>query len=185
MSARPKLSAKKREQAARAIKVVLMDVDGVLTDGLLWHFVRETELVELKGVHTQDSIALHWLAQYGLRTGCISGRSSQGIEARLKMLQATWIYQGRLDKADVFREICAQAKVSPHEVAYLGDDIPDVPVIKLAGLGIAVANARPEAKAHANWVTKARGGDGALREVVEFLLKSQGRWTAILQKYGL
>lgn len=180
-----RLSGKALDAAAKKIKVVLMDVDGVLTNGWLWHFLRADELVELKGVHTQDSIALHWMAQYGLRTGCISGRNSRGIEERLKMLQASWVFQGRLDKADVFKQIIAEAGVSASEVAYIGDDIPDVPVIKLAGLGIAVANARPEVKAAARWITKAEGGGGAVREVAEVLLKAQGRWSAILQKYGL
>lgn len=185
MSSIKKLSGKPLEAAAKKIKVVLMDVDGVLTNGWLWHFVRGAELVELKGVHTQDSIGLHWMAQYGLRTGCISGRNSQGIAERFKMLEASWVFQGRLDKAAVFKQICEEAKVTPDQVAYIGDDIPDVPVIKLAGLGIAVANARPEVKAAAKLVTKAKGGDGAVREVAELLLKANGSWKAILQKYGV
>lgn len=180
-----KLSGARLTAAAKKIKVVLMDVDGVLTNGWLWHFSRGEELVELKGVHTQDSIGLHWMAQYGLRTGCISGRNSEGIERRLKMLEASWVYQGRLDKATVFKQILEEAKVSPEETVFIGDDIPDVPVIKLAGLGVAVANARPEVKAAARYVTKAKGGDGAVREVAELLLKSQGIWPRILQKYGV
>lgn len=182
---RAKLSGRALTAAAKRIKVVLMDVDGVLTNGWLWHFVRGEELVELKGIHTQDSIALHWMSQYGLRTGCISGRKSAGVEARFKMLGATWIQQGRLDKIDAYKQILSEAKAAPDEVAYIGDDIPDVAVIRAAGLGVAVANAVPEAKAAANWVTKREGGAGAVREIAETIFRAQGTWPAILQKFGV
>lgn len=182
----PALSSRKLELAARRVKLVMMDVDGVLTNGLLWHFVNAAgELVELKGVHTQDSIALAWLGEFGFKTGCISGRSSQGMAERLKMLKASYIYQGRLDKRAVFDEVCGLAGAASGEALYIGDDIPDIPVIQAAGLGVAVANARPEVKRAAAWVTRARGGEGAVREVAELLLKAQGRWAGVLGKFGL
>lgn len=179
-------SARALAQAARRVKVVLTDVDGVLTNGLLWHFVDTAgELVELKAMHTQDSIALAWLAESGIKTGCISGRSSKGTEERLKLLRTSYIYQGRLDKLAVFDDICKQAGVTPAETLYMGDDIPDIPVILRAGLGVAVANARPEVKKAAAWTTRARGGEGAMREVAELLLKAQGLWPGVLAKFGL
>ncbi len=180
----PELSAGELKSRAAAIKVVLMDVDGVLTSGLIYHFVDSTgELVEFKGIHAQDSIALSWLAKAGLKTGIISGRQSKGVEERMKMLGATFIYQHRLDKLNVFSEICRTAKVQPSETMYLGDDLPDIPVLRAAGLGVAVANARPEVQAAAGWVTKARGGEGAVREAAEFLLSAQGRWQSVLDQF--
>lgn len=181
----PALRGRSFERAARRIKLVLMDVDGVLTDGLLWHFINAAgELVELKGVHTQDSIALSWLAESGLKTGCISGRVSQGMEARLKMLKASFVYQGRLDKRAAFDEICRQAGAAPEEAVFIGDDLPDIPVLQAAGIGVAVANARPEVKAAAAWATRARGGEGAVREVAEALLRARGHWQAVLERFG-
>lgn len=169
---------------AGKIKLVLMDVDGVFTDGVINHFVDTAGgLVEFKGVNAHDSIALAWLAEYGFKTGCISGRNSAGMHERLKMLKASYIVQGRLDKKTALAEILAQAGASADELLYVGDDIPDIPVIKLAGIGVAVANARPEVKAAADWVTAARGGEGAIREVAELLLKVQGHWPGILKKF--
>ena len=172
------------KQRARAVKLVLMDVDGVLTDGLVYHMVDSGgALIEFKGVNAQDSIALSWLAQAGLRTGVISGRDSAGMQKRLEMLKVSYIYQGRLDKRAVFEEICRRAEVDACETLYIGDDLPDIPVLSVCGLAVAPANARPEVKARAHWVTKACAGSGAVREVAEFVLKAQGRWKAVLEKF--
>ncbi len=179
-----KLSGGRLGERARAVRAVLMDVDGVLTDGLLFHFVdSQKELVELKGIHTQDSIALAWLAEAGLKTGCISGRVSAGVDARLRMLKASFVFQGRLDKKAVLEQICREAGLRPSQILYLGDDLPDVPVLRAVGLGVAVANARPEVKAAAHWVTKASGGRGAVREAAELVLKAQGLWPAVLSRF--
>jgi 3-deoxy-D-manno-octulosonate 8-phosphate phosphatase (KDO 8-P phosphatase) len=173
----PKLKDLKR------IKLVLMDVDGVLTNGWLFHFVDTAgELVELKGVHTHDSIALTWLAKHGMKTGLISGRSSRGMQERAKMLGMTHIHQGRLDKLHVFNEICQAEGIGPEQAVYIGDDLPDIPVIRAAGLGVAVANARPEVKKAANWILKTAGGDGAIRELAEIILKAQGHWPGIVKQ---
>ncbi len=161
-----------------------MDVDGVLTSGVIYHFVdSEGRLVEFKGVNAQDSIALSWLSQAGLSTGVISGRNSEGMRERLKMLKARYVYQGRLDKEAVFDLILRRARVSAREVLYIGDDLPDLPVLGRAGLAVAVRNARPEVRAAAHWVTRAKGGKGAVREVAEFLLRAQGRWKKILGRF--
>ena len=181
----PRLSAAALRNRARKVKVVLMDIDGVLASGTIYHLVDTAGgLVEFKGVHSQDSIALTWLAQSGIKTGFISGRDSRGMEERLKLVKASYIYQSRLDKVAVFDEICRDAKVSSPETLYMGDDLPDIPVLALAGLSVAVANARPEVKAAAHWVTRSQGGQGAVREIAEALLKAQGRWQAILDKFA-
>ncbi|MDE2142538.1 MAG: HAD hydrolase family protein [Elusimicrobia bacterium] len=168
----------------KKVRLVLTDVDGVLTGGTIYHFVDTAgELVEFKGIHAQDSIALAWLAESGVPTGVISGRVSKGTAARLRILKVKHIYQHRLDKAAVFAEILKAEGLNADQALYLGDDIPDLAVLTRAGLAVAPANARPEVKAAAHWVTKARGGDGAFREAAEALLKARGLWTAILEKY--
>ena len=179
-----KLTPARLRERAKKIKLVLFDVDGILTNGCLFHFVDTSgAIVELKGMNTIDSISLTWLASAGLKTGIISGRHSRGFEERAKMLKMTYIYQHRLDKATVFDEICENARVRADEALYMGDDLPDVPVLKAAGLAITVPNARPEVKAVSHWVTRSRGGEGAVREVAELLLKAQGAWKDVLQRY--
>ena len=181
----PKISAAAFRARARKIKVVLMDIDGVLASGTIYHWVDTAgALVEFKGVHSQDSIALSWLAQSGIRTGFISGRDSRGMEERLKLVKASYIYQGRLDKSAVFKEILLKASVAAEETLYMGDDLPDIPVLSAAGLAVAVRNARPEVKASAHWVTRRPGGEGAVREVAEALLKAQGKWREILERFA-
>jgi 3-deoxy-D-manno-octulosonate 8-phosphate phosphatase (KDO 8-P phosphatase) len=168
----------------KKIRLVVTDIDGVLTGGTIYHFVDTAgELVEFKGIHSQDSIALAWLAESGLVTSVISGRISKGTDARMRILKVKHIYQHRLDKANVFAEILKAEGLEPAQALYVGDDLPDLSVMTRAGLAVAPANARPEVKAAAHWVTKARGGDGAFREMTEALLKAQGLWTAILERY--
>ena len=180
-----RLSAAEVKKRARGVKLALLDIDGVLTDGLVYHMVDSGgTLIEFKGINAQDSIGLAWLAESGLRTGAISGRNSAGMHKRLEMLKVSYIYQGRLDKRDVFDEICRHAKVSAAQTLYIGDDLPDIPVLSLAGLAVAPANARPEVKARAHWVTKAHCGAGAVREVAELVLQAQGLWDAILAKFS-
>ena len=180
----PELKGSALKARLRRVKVVLMDVDGVLTDGRIYHFLDTGgELVEFKGIHAQDSIGLAWLAQMGFKTGVISGRSSRGVAARMRDLGMSFVYQRRLDKRTVFEEICREAKAAPHETLYIGDDIQDLPVLRAAGVAVAVKNARPEVLAAAHWITRRPGGDGAAREVAEALLKAQGLWAKVLAKF--
>ncbi|OGR89861.1 MAG: hypothetical protein A3J74_03515 [Elusimicrobia bacterium RIFCSPHIGHO2_02_FULL_57_9] len=181
----PKLSLENLKKRAKNVKVALMDIDGVLTNGVIFHFVDSRgKLVEFKGVNSQDSIALAWLADAGIKTGFISGRQSQGMDERLKLLKARYIYQGRLDKIAVFEEICRDAGVNAAQTLYIGDDLPDIPVLRAAGLAVAVSNARPEVKAAAHHVTSRCGGQGAVREVGEFLLREQGLWQNIMSRFA-
>lgn len=180
-----KLSPKALTAAAKKVKLVLTDVDGVLTAGPIYHYVDpgSDEVVEFKGIHTHDSIALAWLAECGFITGVISGRTSKGIEARMKMLKVSYIYLHRLDKAAVLAEILSATGLTAAQTLYMGDDLPDIAVLSRVALGVAPANARPEVKAAADWVTKARGGEAAFRELAETVLKAQGRWPEILARY--
>jgi 3-deoxy-D-manno-octulosonate 8-phosphate phosphatase (KDO 8-P phosphatase) len=124
-----------------------------------------------------------WLSWKGIRTGVISGRISPATEERCRQCKFTYIYQGHIEKIPILEEIMAKAGVSAGEVAYIGDDLTDVVIFRRVGLAVAVANARPEVKKAAHLVTEAEGGRGAVREVCELLLQSQGHWEELLRKY--
>jgi 3-deoxy-D-manno-octulosonate 8-phosphate phosphatase (KDO 8-P phosphatase) len=171
---------------ASKIKLLLMDVDGVLTDGKLYNFpAPDGNMAETKGFDSQDGIGLQWLARVGIATGLISGRGSPATVERARQCKFKYVYQGPTEKIPILNEILADAKVDPGEVAYIGDDFTDVVVMRRVGLAIATANARPEVKALAHWVTPSPGGQGAVRDVVELLLKSQGLWEQILKHYEI
>ena len=171
------------ELAAR-IRLLLMDVDGVLTDGRLYNVPdAHGNMVETKGFDSQDGIALQWLSWHGIKTGVISGRVSPATETRAKQVKMTYVYQGHIEKIPILEEILRDAGIAATEVAYIGDDLTDIVVMNRVGLGIATANARPEVKQCAKFVTGVPGGRGAVREVAELLLKAQGHWPALLKKY--
>jgi 3-deoxy-D-manno-octulosonate 8-phosphate phosphatase (KDO 8-P phosphatase) len=171
------------ERAAR-IRLLLMDVDGVLTDGKLYNVpAPDGSMAETKGFDSQDGIALQWLNRVGIAGGVISGRVSPATAERAKQVKFKYVYQGHTEKIPILQEILADAKIDASEVAYIGDDFTDVVVMRRVGLAIATANARPEVKPLAHYVTQAAGGQGAVREVVELLLKAQGRWDEILKHY--
>jgi len=170
-------------KAAR-IKLLLMDVDGVLTDGKLYNVPdREGNMAETKGFDSRDGIGLQWLSWKGIQTGVISGRVSPATVERARQTKMTYVYQGHIEKIPILEEILSAAKIDSADVAYMGDDLTDIVIMHRVGLAIATANARPEVKREAHYVTEARGGDGAVREVIELLLKAQGRWDEILQHY--
>jgi 3-deoxy-D-manno-octulosonate 8-phosphate phosphatase (KDO 8-P phosphatase) len=171
---------------AAQIKLLLMDVDGVLTNGKLYHVPGpDGKLVEFKGFDSQDGIGLHWLNWNGIKTGVISGRVSAATAERAQQVKMTYVYQGHIEKIPILEEILADAKISKDEVAYIGDDFTDIVIMHRVGLAIATGNARAEVKREAHYVTKAVGGEGAVREVVELLLQAQGRWASILQHYEI
>lgn len=171
------------ERASR-IRLLLMDVDGVMTDAKLYNVPGpDGRMWETKGFDAQDGISLQWLSWYGIKTGLISGRVSPATEERAKQCKFTYIYQGHIEKIPILDEILADAKIDPSEVAYIGDDLTDIVVMRRVGFTIAVANARPEVKEAAHMVTERSGGNGAVREVCELLLKVQGHWPKLLKKY--
>jgi 3-deoxy-D-manno-octulosonate 8-phosphate phosphatase (KDO 8-P phosphatase) len=171
-------------QLASRIKLLLMDVDGVLTDGKLFNVPDpEGRMVETKGFNSQDGIALQWLGWKGIKTGVISGRVSPATVERARQVNMTYVYQGHIEKIPILEEILAQAKIDSSEVAYVGDDLTDVVIMRRVGLAIAPANARDEVKRAAHYVTCASGGDGAVREVIELLMKAQNLWGEILSHY--
>ncbi len=171
---------------AKRIEMVLMDVDGVLTDGTLWNVpAPDGTMFETKGFDSQDGIALQWLSWYGIKTGVISGRVSHATTERARQCKMSYVYQGHIEKIPILEEILSQAKVDPKNVAYIGDDFTDVVIMRRVGFGIATANAREEVKRSAHITTRAKGGQGAVREICELLMKAKGYWDELLDKYEI
>lgn len=173
-------------ELAAKVRLLLMDVDGVLTDCKLYNVPdAHGNMVETKGFNAQDGISLQWLNWKGFKTGVISGRVSPATETRAKQCKMTYIYQGHIEKIPILEEILADAQIPRDEVAYIGDDFTDVVIMNRVGLSIATANARPEVKQCAKYVTEASGGNGAVREIAELLLKAQGHWEWLMHKYEI
>ena len=173
-------------EIAANIRMLLMDVDGVLTDGRVFGVPDGSgAIVETKGFDTQDGIALQWLFWKGFVTGVISGRVSPATEERAKQCNMTYVYQGHIEKIPIVEEILKRSGIAASQVAYMGDDLTDVVVMNRVGLSIAPANARPEVKRCVQHITEKPGGSGAVREVCEMLLKAQGHWDDLLQKYEI
>ncbi|HEX6716049.1 MAG TPA: HAD hydrolase family protein [Pyrinomonadaceae bacterium] len=168
------------QQRAARIKLLLMDCDGVLTDGRIWIFA---DGEEQKGFHTRDGLGIDLWHRAGLRSGIISGRNSTAVESRARALGMSFIQQGCEDKRQAFADTLVDAGLTNAEVAYIGDDLNDIPLMLQSGFGIAVADAAFETREHAHYVTKAMGGFGAVREVIELILKAQGSWDALVKRY--
>lgn len=163
------------------IKLFLCDVDGVLTDGSVYIGGKQ----ELKRFNIQDGLGLVLLRRAGIKVGWISSRPSPATTLRARELKITFLVQqkDRLGKSAAIETILRREKLSWGEVCYVGDDIVDLGPLKKAGIGVAVANAVSEAKATSDFVTRAAGGHGAVREIIEMILKTQGKWDAIVDGY--
>jgi 3-deoxy-D-manno-octulosonate 8-phosphate phosphatase (KDO 8-P phosphatase) len=171
-------------QRAARVRLLLMDVDGVLTDGRLIYVPQaEGGIFETKAFDSQDGIALQWLSWHDIATGVISGRLSPATVERAKQVHMRYIYQGHIEKLPILDEIRSASGISLEEIAYAGDDLTDAIVMRRVGLAIAPANARPEVKRIAHYVTRATGGRGAVREICELLLAAHGHWEDVLRKY--
>ncbi|PQO32160.1 phenylphosphate carboxylase subunit delta [Bremerella cremea] len=168
------------EQKCQAIELLITDVDGVLTDGGV---ILNNEGVESKQFHIRDGFGLRLWRQAGFKCGVITGRNSQVVRLRAQELGMDIVRQGIQDKATVAEELLQKFNLQPKQLAYVGDDLIDLGVIRLAGLGIAVADAADEVKAAADYTTKTPGGKGAIREVVELILKAKKVWNDIIQTY--
>jgi len=172
---------------ARKIKLLLFDVDGVLTDGKLFFPAlpgdQETGSIEVKGFHAHDGVGISLARVAGLRTGLITKRVSDTVALRARDLKLEFVRQGIQDKGAAFDEIVKEAGLDLNEAAFVGDDVVDLPAMRAGGLAIAVKNARAEVKKEAHYVTPHAGGDGALRDAVEFILKAQGKWKKAMEAY--
>jgi 3-deoxy-D-manno-octulosonate 8-phosphate phosphatase (KDO 8-P phosphatase) len=166
---------------ASAIRLLLFDVDGVLTDGAV-HIHADGS--ESKAFHIRDGAALVWAQRAGLQVGLLSARSSQATAHRAAQLGIRIVSQGAARKAEAYERIIQQAAVGDAEVAYMGDDLLDLPVLARVGLSAAPADGAPEVKARVHWISPSNGGRGAARDLVELVMRAQGRWDAIVQQYS-
>jgi 3-deoxy-D-manno-octulosonate 8-phosphate phosphatase (KDO 8-P phosphatase) len=192
---------------AKKIKLLLFDVDGVLTDGKIFVFPTSSgilpstqqhaaqhsdqggfglvsqSLIEAKGFHAHDGAAISLARLGGIRTGLITKRISETVALRARDLRLEHVYQGIQDKLTVFYEIINKEGLSASQAAFVGDDVIDLPVLRNCGLAVAVANARREVKQKAHYITPHAGGEGALRDAIEYILKAQGKWKRVVDEY--
>jgi len=178
----PKVSAALKKRAAQ-IKLLLMDVDGTMTDGSVI-LLSQTDgtALEIKTFDAHDGQGLTLAQAAGLRTGCITGRESAALLRRTQEMKMEFIYMKQPLKMPAYEDILRRAGVTDSAVAYIGDDLPDIPIMRRAGLAVAVGDAVPEVKKAAHYTTKALAGRGAVREAVELVLKSKGIWAEMLDK---
>jgi 3-deoxy-D-manno-octulosonate 8-phosphate phosphatase (KDO 8-P phosphatase) len=171
------------KKRAAQIQLLLMDVDGTMTDGSVT-LLSQTDgtALEIKTFDAHDGQGLTLARTAGLRTGCITGRESAALLRRANEMKMEFIYMKQPVKMPAYEEILRKAGVSDSAVAYIGDDLPDIPIMRRAGLAVAVGNAVPEVKHAAHYTTKALAGHGAVREAVELVLKSKGIWEAMIDK---
>src|SRR5438067_8444866 len=192
---------------AKKIKLLLFDVDGVLTDGKLFIFpgppstqptgqqqaaqhggeggfgLHSQTYIEAKGFHAHDGTAISLARLGGIKMWLITKRISEKVALRARDLKLEHVHQGIQDKLTIFEEILEQEGLEAEQVAYVGDDVIDLPVMRQCGLAIAVPNAREEVKDEAHFITDHIGGDGALRDAVEYILKAQGKWEQVVEEY--
>lgn len=195
------------KERAEKIKLILFDVDGVMTDGTIFLFpapataprstadhvasraddggysIHSETVVEAKGFNAHDGTGISLARLGGLKTGIITKRISETVALRARDLKLNHVYQGIADKLSVFHEILQKENLRADEVAYVGDDVIDLPVMRKCGLAIAVRNAREEVKDESHYITDHEGGRGAVRDAVEFILRSQGKLEAAIAEY--
>jgi 3-deoxy-D-manno-octulosonate 8-phosphate phosphatase (KDO 8-P phosphatase) len=200
----PALSAGDR---ARRIKIILFDVDGVMTDGGIWIFpapaaasegtrthlsthdgkagygIQSADMIEAKGFHAHDGTGISLARLGGMKCGFITKRVSDTVALRARDLKLEYLYMGQSFKIQAVQEIMAKEGATIDEIAFVGDDIIDLPVMRVCGLAIAVANARPQVKAAAHYITAHEGGHGAGRDAVEFILEAQGSLSRVIEEY--
>jgi 3-deoxy-D-manno-octulosonate 8-phosphate phosphatase (KDO 8-P phosphatase) len=192
---------------ALKIKLILFDVDGVLTDGSIWFLpapasgpratdthrqqhgdapgfgIISHEMMEAKGFNAHDGTAISLARLGGIKTGMVTKRISETVALRARDLKIDFLFQGADNKSEVLDKILTQSGLKPEQVAYVGDDVIDLPIMRRCGLAIAVANARPQVKAMAHWETPSRGGQGAARDAVEYVLQAQGSLEKVIEAY--
>lgn len=191
---------------ARKIKLILCDVDGVMTDGTIWLFpapagvqgwpkgadeklaaggsgIGPGAMIEAKGFSAHDGTGVTLARLAGLKVGAITKRVSETVAMRARDLKLDYVHQGVAEKATALDQILKETGLKPEEVAFLGDDLVDLPIMRRCGLPMAVANAREEVKDEAEYITDHRGGDGAVRDAIEFILRAQGKWDDAVKKY--
>ena len=165
---------------AKRIKLVVTDIDGVLSDGLVY---LDQEENELKAFNIKDGLGIKWCLDQDIEVAVITGRNSKIVSRRMKELGVNEVHQQQTDKLACYNGLLEKYQITVEQVAYLGDDLPDLPLINLSGLGVTVADGHWLLKQQADWITPQAGGRGAFRDLAELLLTAQGKLTAILKGY--
>lgn len=169
-------------ERAKRVKLVILDVDGVLTRGDI--FVSDSTEY-LKAFYCRDGLAITVSRKFGIQTAIITGRQSPPTAYRAKELHIEHFYQGKLDKREAYKDLKRRTGLADNEIAYIGDDLVDLPILAQAGFPAAVGDAVPEVKAAAIFISGKEGGHGAVRETIEFILKAQGLWDKVLASFGV
>lgn len=167
-------------ERARKIRLVIFDVDGVLTDGRLWF---DAEGHEYKSFHVRDGHGIKLLRDAGVEVAIISGRRSESVRQRMEGLGVGHVFQGQEDKREALATLCAQLGLKEEEVAHVGDDLQDLPLLRRVGLAVAVADAHETVLRHVHWVTRQPGGHGAAREVCDLVLRARGALDGIVRTF--
>lgn len=165
---------------AKKLKLLILDVDGVLTDGRLFF---DDQGKEYKCFHARDGHGIKLLSETGVQVAVISGRKSNSVSLRMKSLGVELVYQGHENKIAAFNEIIQKLSLEPEQVAHVGDDLLDLPIMTRVGLSVAVNDANDAVKDYADWCTRTKGGLGAVREVCDFIMQSQGTFEDVLKRY--
>ncbi|HEV2175953.1 MAG TPA: HAD family hydrolase [Terriglobia bacterium] len=183
-------SSREVQLRARKIRLLLLDVDGVLTDGRIYYVPdRDTgrtaagSFLETKTFHSRDGLGIRFARDAGLKLGLLSGRASPVVQFRARELGIEFIREGAREKVGPYREILAEARLSDDETCYIGDDLVDLPVLRRCGFAVGVGNGHPLLRRYVHYWTRAPGGAGAVREVIEVILKAQGKFDSILEGY--
>ena len=178
------LSIQQVRRRARKIKLLLIDVDGVMTDGRIYYVPRpEGGMFETKTFHSRDGIGIRYARDAGIKVGIISGRGSDTVRYRAAELKLDFIEENSLKKIPPYKRILEAAGVKDDEVCYVGDDLVDLPILKRVGFAVCVQNGHSMLRRHVHYVTKAPGGLGAIRETIEVILEAQGKWKPVMQRY--
>lgn len=173
----PKILAK-----AKSLKLLILDVDGVLTDGRLFF---DDKGKEYKFFHARDGHGIKLLRQTGVEVAVISGRKSKSVALRMKNLGIEHVYQGHENKISAFNEVLEKLAIKPEQAAHVGDDLLDLPIMTRVGFAVAVKDANFAVKQYADWCTQTEGGQGAVREVCDLIMQAQGTFEGVLQDYVL
>jgi 3-deoxy-D-manno-octulosonate 8-phosphate phosphatase (KDO 8-P phosphatase) len=171
---------KKLKEKLKKIKMLILDVDGVMTDGRI---IMDDEGRQLKNFDVRDGHGLKIIQRYGINIAILTGRKSEVVNHRAHDLEIKDVYQGALNKKEVFKKILLKHNLEASAVAFMGDDIIDIPVLRQVGFSVAVADAVDVVKKSVAYVTKHKGGHGAVRELCEMILQAQGKWPEIAEKY--
>ena len=170
------------KQRLKNVKLLILDVDGVLTNGQI---VLDPQGKEIKIFDVQDGFAIVFFHRMGYKTAVISARTSAAVLARARDLKIDKVYQDARPKIKAYRQLLAEMNLKDHEACFVGDDFPDVEILRKVGVAVAVANAVKDVKSAAHYVTRRHGGQGAVREVIELILKTQGRWDEVLKTFKI